>query len=131
MRRVVVAQALTVDVPDERRALRAARPVVAGFVVAGRKSAAVGLRAGQRVVLVGGVAAAVDYIALFGEGRLLSQVVGAMEFVEVFGDGDTFAVLPGSTADAVAGIDRCLPVCGLLFSPHEGTRHAREEVTTT
>src|SRR6266436_7843141 len=109
LRRVVVAQAFSVGVADHRGTLGAARPVVAAPVVTRRKRLAVGLRAGQRIVPVGGVADAIDDIALFGEGRLLGQVVGAMELVDVFGDGDTLAVLPWSTADAVAGIDRRLP----------------------
>src|SRR6266478_1395031 len=98
---------------DHRRTLGAARPVVAGPILTRRKRLAVRLRASQRIVLVGGVATAIDDIALFGEGRLLGQVVGAMELVDVFGDGDALAVLPWSTADAVAGIDRRLSVDGL------------------
>src|SRR5215831_3292317 len=112
-RGVVVAQPLPVDVADDRGTLGAARPVVAGLILTRRKRFAVGLRAGQRIVLVGGVPTAVDEIALFGEGRLLGQVVGAVQLVEVFGDGYPLAVLPGPAADAVARVDRRLAVGGL------------------
>src|SRR5271166_2449710 len=85
MRRLVVAQALPVDVSDNRRALRAARPIEAGFIVAGREGAAVGLSAGQRVVPVGSVAAAVDHVALLGQRGLLAQIVVAVHLVDVLG----------------------------------------------
>src|SRR6266851_6958862 len=81
LRRIVVAQALPVGVADDSGTLGAARPVVAGPVFTLRKCLAVRLRAGQRIVSVGSVAAAVDDIALFGEIRLLRQVVGAVELV--------------------------------------------------
>src|SRR5262249_54877664 len=106
MRRRVVAQALPVDVPEHRRTLGAARPVVAGFIVTRWERGAIGLRAGQRVVLVGGVSAAVDDIPLLGQRRLLVDVVVAMQFVEIFGDDHTLDVLPWPLADAVAGVDR-------------------------
>src|SRR5947208_13208893 len=95
---------------DHGGALRVARPVVAGLVFARREGAAVRLRAGQRVVLVGGVAAAVDDVTLLGQGGLLRQIVVAVQFVDIFGDDDALGVLPrpvpDAVADAVARIDR-------------------------
>src|SRR5437764_5708375 len=94
LRRVVVAQALSVGVADHRGTLGAARPVVAGAVLTRREGPAVRLRAGQRIVPIGGIAAAVHYVALFGEIRLLREVVGAVELVDVLGDDHSIAVLP-------------------------------------
>src|SRR5215472_2334922 len=113
MRGFVVAQSLTVDMPDHRRALRAARPVAAGFVVARRKSSAIRLRAGQRVVLVGGIATAVDDITLLGKRGLFGQIVLTMQVIDVLGDDDALVILPGPPADAIARIDRRMPVCRL------------------
>src|SRR5262249_20603879 len=112
-RRLVVTQTLAVDMPHYCGALRAARPIMAGFVFAGRKGAAVGLRAGQRVVLVGGVAAPVDNVTFLGQRGLFGQIVVAVQLVEVFGNHHPFGVLPWPLPDAVAGIDRRLAVCAL------------------
>src|SRR6516162_6306228 len=110
MRGFVVAQSLTVDMPYHRRALAAARPVVAGFVVAGRESSAVRLRAGQRVVLIGRIATAVDDITLLGKRGLFGQIVLTVQVIDVLGDDDALAILPRPPADAIARIDRRLPV---------------------
>src|SRR3989449_11332606 len=83
LRGVVVAQALAVVVPDHRRALAAARPVLARPVLARRERGAVRLRAGQDVVHVRLIAAPVDGLALLAQRRLLVQlVVGAVEVVD-------------------------------------------------
>src|SRR5207249_3911831 len=100
-RSVVVAQPLTVDMADDCGALGAAGPVAAGLVVAWREGLAVRRRAGQRVVLVGGIAAAVDDVALLGQRGLLGQIVGAVQLVQILGDDDALGVLPGAAADAV------------------------------
>jgi hypothetical protein len=97
-------------VPDDRRALRAARPVVAGFVVPRRKGAAVGLRAGQRIVLVWSVAEAVDDVALLGQVGLLSKIVVAVQLIDILGDHHAFGVLPRPAPDTVARIDGRLAV---------------------
>src|SRR5437016_11555757 len=52
LRRVVVAQALPVVMPDHRGALAALGPVAAGAILTGRERGAVGLRSGQDVVHV-------------------------------------------------------------------------------
>src|SRR5690606_39684715 len=56
-----IFEAAPVVVADDRRALAALRPVTAGHVlVAGHERRAVGLRAGENVVLVGTIAACLD-----------------------------------------------------------------------
>src|SRR4051794_30771764 len=52
LRRRVVAQALAVDMADHRRALGAARPVLAGAILGSREGFAICGRAGQHVVTV-------------------------------------------------------------------------------
>src|SRR5262245_30966984 len=59
-RPVVVQRTGAVVVPDDRRAVAAAGPGLAGGVGLRRERGAVGTRAGQDVVLVGRVAAALD-----------------------------------------------------------------------
>src|SRR4029077_18322298 len=106
MRRGVFAQPLPVDMPEHRRTLGAAGPVVAGLVLTRRERSAVGLRAGQGVVPVGRVAAAVDDIALLGQRRLLADVVVvAMQFGNILGNDHPFDVLPWTMSDAVARVD--------------------------
>src|SRR5437588_7987319 len=95
---------------DDRGALGAAGPVVAGLVVARREGAAIRRRAGQRVMLVRGVAAAVDDVAFLGQRGLLREIVGAVQLVEILGDDNPLGVLPRPLADAVAGVDRRLAV---------------------
>ena len=56
-----------VGMTDHRRALRRARPVLAGAILAGRKRRPVRLRSRQHVVTVGCIAAAVDDLALLAE----------------------------------------------------------------
>ena len=96
--------ALLVVMPDLGAAVAAARPVVAGQVVAGER--AVQVRAGQDVVPVRRVAAAVDDLALLGQRVLLAQLVAvAVQVGDARGYDDALGVLPGAGADAVLGID--------------------------
>src|SRR5436190_14399468 len=95
---------------EHRRALGAARPVLAGLVLARREGFAVRRRPGQCVMLVRGVATAIDHLAPLGQVSLLRQVVGAVQFVDILGDDGPLGVLPRPLADAVAGIDRRLAV---------------------
>ena len=76
-RGVVVAQADAVGMAEHRRALRAARPVLAGAVLAGRERGAVGLRSRQDVMAVRRIAAAVDDLALLAQRGLLGEIVAA------------------------------------------------------
>src|SRR5216684_3941874 len=108
MRLVVVSQTLAVDMADDRSALFAARPVLAGLVVAGGKCGTIGLGPGQRVMPVRLVAAAVDDFALFAECGLLGQIVRAMQLGDILGDDRALGILPRPLADAVAGVDRGL-----------------------
>src|SRR3954470_15652015 len=99
---------------DDRRALRARRPVLAGLVVTRGKCAAVGLRTREDVVPVRRVAAAVDDLALLAERGLLGEVVGRpVQVGNVLGDHSALGVLPRSLADAVARVDGRLAVGGL------------------
>src|SRR5436305_2074980 len=98
---------------DYRGTLRAARPVLAGAVVAAGERGAVRLRSGQHVMAVRRVAAAVDDLALFAERSLLGEVVGAMQLAEILGDHHALGVLPRTLADAVARVLRGLAVGGL------------------
>src|SRR5262245_13844298 len=105
LRGVVVAQALAVVVADHGGALPALGPVAAGAILARREGAAVRLRAGQHVVAVGGVTAAVDGLALLAERGLLGElVVGAVQVVDVLGDDVALGILPRPAAAAVARI---------------------------
>src|SRR5262245_7067809 len=107
-RRRRLVEALAVVMADDGRAGIGAGPVVAGrvlFTAADR--AAVGRRAGEDVVRVRLVAAAVDHLAGFGEGGLLVEVVlVAVQVVERAGDHFALRVLPRAAADTVARIDR-------------------------
>src|SRR5215216_4382180 len=58
-RGIVVAQALAVMMADHRGALPALGPIAAGPILAGREGPAVRLRAGQHVMPIGRIAAAV------------------------------------------------------------------------
>src|ERR1700760_115579 len=96
---------------EHRRPLRAARPVLAGAILARRKRRAVRLRSRQHVMAVRRVAAAVDDVALFAERGLLAQIVGgAVQISDILRDHDALRVLPWSLADAVARVDRGLAV---------------------
>ena len=110
---VIVAQSDAVGMADHRRALRAARPVLAGAVLARRESRAVRLRSRQHVVAVRRIAAAVDDFALLGQRGLFGQIVGAVQLGDVPGDHHALRVLPRSLADAVARVHRRLAVGGL------------------
>src|SRR4051794_34779194 len=90
---------------DDGNTFAALGPVAAGLVVAARESGAVWLRSGQDVVLVRRIAAAVDALALFGERRLLVQIVVPVKVGNVLGDDDAFGVLPRARADPVLRVD--------------------------
>src|SRR5690242_18341348 len=75
LRGLVVAQPLAVDMPDHRGALGALGPVAAGPIFTRRECGAVRLRAGERIVAIRRVAAAVDHLALLAQRGLLGEVV--------------------------------------------------------
>src|SRR4051794_36292600 len=105
MRGRIVAQSDAVVMTEHGRALRAARPIMTGTVVAGRKRSAVRLRAGQDIVPVWRIAAAIDDFPLFAKRGLLGQMIVAVQLVESAGDDVALGVAPGALADAVARID--------------------------
>ena len=75
------------------------------------EGSAVGLRAGQNVVPVRLVAAAVDDLALLVQRGLLGDIVGvAVQVGDVSWRHDAFGVLPRALADAIARVDRRLAV---------------------
>src|SRR5215207_8126685 len=100
-------EALAIVVTDDGRAGVGAGPVVAGRVLfAAADRAAVRRRAGEDIVHVRFVAAAVDHLAGLGERGLLVEIVlVAMQVVEGAGDHFALRVLPGAAADAVARVD--------------------------
>src|SRR4029079_19050703 len=75
-----------IAVADHRRTLAALRPVAARRVDVAGARRRVGLRAGQDVVHVRRVAAAVDDVAALGERGLLGEVVVAVQLAQVVGD---------------------------------------------
>src|SRR5262245_44675080 len=129
LRWLVVAQALPVVMTDHGRAGGALGPVAAGAVVAGRERAAVRLRAGQDVVPVRRVAAAVDHLAFFIERALLGElVVGAVQIVDVLRDRLALGVLPGAASDPVAGVDGTVALRAQIGAPGlaAGACHLRQ-----
>src|SRR5262249_20286546 len=126
LRRVVVAQALAVVMADHGGALPALAPIAAGPVIARRKGAAVRLRAGQHVVPVGRVGAAVDRLALLAERRLLVDlVVGAVQVVDALRDHLALGVPPGPAPDAVARLDGVCPLRAQIGVPGMAARPSR------
>src|SRR5207237_8316758 len=101
-----ILEALQVVVPDDRRAVPALRPVAAGGVAARRGEHAGRVGPGEDVVLVRGIAAAFDHLALLGERGLLADLVLArMQLRDVVRHHYSFRVAPGTLADAVARVD--------------------------
>src|SRR5262245_45380615 len=104
-RRRTVVEALPVMVADLRGAGTVAGPVAAGRVGAGREAAAIHGRAGEHVVLVGIIAAAVDLVAVLVErGLLVDVVVVAVQVIDIFRNRHALGVAPGAVADAVARV---------------------------
>src|SRR5262249_46151578 len=104
-RRLVGAETLPIVMAEHRGSGSALRPVAARAVLAGREGGAVGPGAGEDVVHVRRVAAAVHLLALLVERRLLADVVLPVELGHVLGDDDALGVRPGPGADAVARVD--------------------------
>ncbi len=107
LRRRFLVQADAVAVADDGRARAAFRPVAAGGVLVAGHGLAVRRRAGEDVVLVRRVAAALHLLALFGQRGDLGQAVAAVQFFQVAGDGQAIGVDPRP---------RCR--CGRGRSPH-------------
>src|SRR5262249_58724161 len=104
LRGVVVAQPLAIVMANDRRALAAARPVLARLVLARRERRSIRLRACQNVVHV-------DGLALLAQRRLLVQlVVGAMEVGDAARDRLALGAFPRPLPDAIACVHRRLAV---------------------
>src|SRR6185503_13341958 len=101
---IVVAQAHAVVVADHRRAFAALRPVAAGEVLVGDR-AAFGRRAGEDVVAVRAVAAAVHGLALLVEAGLLADPAVGVQVVDALRNLLALGVLPRALADPVARVD--------------------------
>src|SRR5215204_3858235 len=98
-------------------------PVAAGAILSRSKGGAVGLRAGQDVVPVRRVAAAVDHLALFAERRVLAEIIRrTMKVGDVFRDHRALGVLPRTASDAVLRIHRIRTLCGEVRLPSFAAR---------
>src|SRR5262245_59834704 len=117
LRGVVVAKTLPIVMADHGRSLPALRPVATSTILAGREGRAVRLGAGQDVVHVRCVTAAVDHLSLLGERRLLVEVVLAVQLGHALGDDGALGVLPGSAPDAVLGVDGAWPLRAQVGTP--------------
>src|SRR6185312_12009235 len=92
--------------PHHHRALRAARIILAGPVVASAERRPVGLRTSKDVVAIWRVATSIGRLAFFVEGRLLRQIVGSMQLGDILGNRRTFGIHPRPLANAVPGVHR-------------------------
>ncbi|MCY1437422.1 hypothetical protein D9M71_535830 [compost metagenome] len=104
--RRIVAQTDAVVVADLGDTFATVGPVAARVVGAIGECRAVGLRAGQHVVHVGLVAAALDLLPVLIQSGLLVQVVLAVQLREILGDDHALGVLPRPVADAITGVHR-------------------------
>src|SRR4029078_4930651 len=99
---------------DHGRALRAARPVLAGAILASREGAAFLGRAAQHIVTVRRAAHAGNGEAALGDRVLGAElVVVAVQVVDAGRDHRALEVLPRTVADAIARVDRRLAGGGL------------------
>src|SRR5215218_9853711 len=99
-------------------------PVAASHVRERRagKGRAVWPAAGQHVVLVGFVGAAIHGLALLVQRRLFGEVVVCrMQLVDIPGDHGALGVLPGAGADSIACIDELRIVQGRSLGAQVGT----------
>src|SRR6185503_2246011 len=101
----VLLQACAVVMADNGGAVRALGPVAAGGVATGGRVATLRVGAGEHVVLVGLLAAALHRLALLGERGLLGDVdLIGVQVGHILGDQRALGVVPRTLADAVAGI---------------------------
>src|SRR2546427_13035030 len=88
-------------------------PVPAGMVSAVGISPAIRLRAGEHIVLIGRVAGPLNRVAFFGERRGLIDVIAetgnlhrvSMQIRQALRDAGALGAIPGSLANAIAGVD--------------------------
>ena len=87
-------------------------PVLAGQIRTRGVGCAIGLGAGQNVVLVWLIPARIDPVPFFIQRSfLIDVIVVRVQIGDTVGDLDSLGVIPGSPADAVAGVHRWLPIC--------------------
>src|SRR6185503_21248355 len=97
--------ALPIVVTEQRGAVTVARPVLARGVRGPWRQRPVQLRAGQDVMGIRIVAAAVDDRALFRERILFRQLIlVAVEIGDTLRDRHTFGVVPRTGADSIARV---------------------------
>ena len=102
---------------------RVARPVAAGVVGAIGIGPAIRLRTCEHVVRVWRVTAAVDYVSFFSQSRQFDEIVAearefggvSVQISEAVGDFFALSVVPRAGADAIAGVDSGLAICGAEF----------------
>src|SRR5207244_2955601 len=100
-RRRIVAQSFTIDVTDHGCALRAAGPIAAGAVFAGREGVAFRSRAGQHVVAIWREADARNHQSALGERcRGAELVVVTVQVIDARRDNLALEILPRPFADA-------------------------------
>src|SRR5215470_2041183 len=95
-------------VTDYRAALaiRACRPIAAGYVLSSRNSRAILLSAGKHVVLVGSVTAAINNHAFLVESRLfVDLVLFAVQVRQIRCDLHTFRIEPRAVTNPVLSVD--------------------------
>src|SRR5215213_3717281 len=109
----------------------ALRPVPAGHVLATGERSPIGLRPGEHVVGVGGIATAVDDRPFLGESRLLGEVVRAVQLVDILGDDLALGVPPRAAPDPIARIHRTRTLRAEICAPllPTGADRARERLT--
>jgi hypothetical protein len=111
----------------------AARPVGAGGIdCITRQCLAVRVRPGQDIMLVGLIASAVDRLALFVKREFLVNAVTValnvpMQIGYILSDDGSFGIVPGTIANAIAGVHRRLTAGsgGAEVSPPRSTAGSR------
>jgi len=99
---------------DHRHTRGAARPIAASPVLIGRERPAIGLRAGQHVVVVRRIASAGDYGATLGQRGLHAQfILVAMQIIDAFRDNFALEILPRAGSNPLASIDGRRTIHGL------------------
>src|SRR4029077_13963355 len=92
-------------------ALRAARPIPAGAILALREGTTFGCRARQDIVAIGSEAYARNSLAALAQRRVHAEfVVVAVQVVKVLGDNLALEILPRTVANTIARVHRGLAV---------------------
>lgn len=108
-----IVGAVSIGMPELRRAGGFTRPIVAGVIHAIGVSASIRLRAGEHVMRIGRVAASIYDGALFSQRGQLDQIVAkarllgrvSVQVGQTVGNFFTLGVVPGTIANAIACVD--------------------------